>query len=157
MTGALLDRPAPGPGSLPSPVDLPAPGAKAPETSSTSDGVQDVGAAEKTPAAGGAPTTGVAPTNGHAAPVPAADKADDASAPQSDKRKAEETNPADGDVIEKKAKTEAAAPANDATANGSGSAPKKVGRPRGKKITQAVAAAAGRTARKTRSQGPVEG
>ncbi|KAK0719454.1 hypothetical protein B0H67DRAFT_642807 [Lasiosphaeris hirsuta] len=72
------------------------------------------------------------------------------------KRKAEKALGTNGDVGNKKAKIEAAAAlAAPPAANGSTPA-RKAGRPKKEKKTVVTAPSAGRTARKTRSQGPVE-
>lgn len=72
------------------------------------------------------------------------------------KRKAEKALGTNGDVGSKKAKIETAtAPAAPPTANGNAPA-RKASRPKKEKKTVVAAPSAGRTARKTRSQGPVE-
>lgn len=71
-----------------------------------------------------------------------------------DKRKAEDASPTNGDAAAgKKAKTDEVAERGAATNGANGAGPKKSGRP---KKNKEAAPPAGRTARKTRSQGPAD-
>lgn len=120
-------------------------------------GVSDAAKANGGPAAtGGAETKEASAAEAAAAPAgdkaaaPAPEEAAVAGKPVGNgKRKAEEHAPTNGEA--KKAKTEEAA-SGDSAANGA-SGPKKPGRPKKNKEPVTV----GRTARKTRSQGPIEG
>lgn len=156
MTGALQDGvfPAASSPSPPNIPDAPAPAVEE-EAAEAAEDATPVDAATKT----NGKAAVVESIETKAAPAPEA-PAEAARAPEEaeeapqpgDKRKAEEPVPTNREAANKKAKTDEVAAGGPDTNGANG--PKKPGRPRKNKDAPPQV---GRTARKTRSQGPVEG